>query len=124
MDVVDSKPAEEPAPYKEADTGNEYFPCPACSGQGHVMLDKYHRAPCQKCGATGRRDVLRVGLDIVMVAHVRLRPCKCGAVVETPDQPLVQHARKGGELPPVECQRCGTILIARRSLILVPSVKS
>lgn len=62
-------------------------------------------------------ETVRVGLHIVHVPCVRLEPCLCGSVQESPHPAMVAAARNGIELPPVECT-CGRVLIGQRRLVV------
>lgn len=102
-----------------ADEHTEKIDCPTCNGKGKHTVAQFKDVRCPPCSGSGKREVARVGLDIVMVPNVRLRACKCGQVVESPNEALLMAARQGKALPPVECLHCGRVLIAQRNLVLV-----
>lgn len=115
--MSDLHEAAEAAERAEADV--EHIACPTCGGVGKLAAGTTYAALCPPCKGSGTRGVVRVGLDVVMVPNVRLRACKCGQIVESPDAEMIKAARQGKEMPPVECLTCGRVIIAQRNLVLM-----
>lgn len=75
-------------------------------------------APVDEGLAEVAPEVVRVDVEVVHLPHVKLGACVCGSVLASHDEKMVAMARRGLELPPIECD-CGRVIVAQRKLVRV-----